>query len=69
MHITKLKIKLPRKRKKEYMKRHGRSDYFGVRILNEILLEEAKTVKQARKAVKFPCLVDVNNRVILRFNY
>jgi hypothetical protein len=36
------KIKLPRKRKKEYIKQKSRGDYYMTRILSEILVEEER---------------------------
>lgn len=32
--------KLPRKRKKQFIKTHGRSDYFVAKIIEEVLMEK-----------------------------
>ena len=56
---TNKKVKLPRKRKKAYMKAHSRADYMGLQILGEILAEEGRkngdrfyTVKGGYKPTK-----------------
>lgn len=54
------KIKLPRKRKKAYLKVHKRTDYMGVQILNEILVETGR-----KHGSKFPICKVKNNRVII----
>ena len=36
------KIKLPRKRKKEFIKQKSRSDYYMAKILGEIYVEEGR---------------------------
>ena len=51
------KIKLPRKRKKAYLKVNGKSNYLGLQILGELLCEEG--VKHADRfytyrAIKTP---------------
>jgi hypothetical protein len=54
------KIKLPRKRKKAYIKRFGAVSYFGVRITSEILAEE-----NVKAANKFPKYKVVNGRFVV----
>jgi hypothetical protein len=47
-----MKIKLPRKRKKACIKTIGRSNYHLARITAEVLMEEAKPIKDATKFPK-----------------
>ena len=35
-----MKVKLPRKRKKAYIKANGKSNYIALQILNELLIED-----------------------------
>ena len=44
------KIKLPRKRKKAYLNKFGKSNYIGIMLFNEILFEEIPK----RKNTRFP---------------
>lgn len=46
------KIKLPRKRKKNYIKKHGRSDYLLMVMSNEILFEDKPYRKDLKKFPK-----------------
>lgn len=41
-------IKLPRKRKKAYLLRFGKSNYLGIRLFNEILFEQTPKIKNTR---------------------
>ena len=43
------KIKLPRKRKKAYLNKFGKSNYIGLQLINEVLNE-----KRRKKNNKFP---------------
>lgn len=43
-------VKLPRKRKKAYIKKHGRTDYVAASIIGQVLCEE----KDCRKNRGFP---------------
>lgn len=36
------KVKLPRKRKKAFIKAYGRAEYYGQQILGELLFEEGR---------------------------
>ena len=60
-----MKIKLPRKRKKAYIKAKGSANYMGCVILSEILFEAAQTKKEKRKAVKFPSYKILDNGKII----
>ncbi len=48
-------IKLPRKAKKLYIKKHGKGNYLAIRILNELLHEEGR-----KNATKFPKQYNAN---------
>jgi len=45
-----MKPKLPRKRKKAYIKHHGRLAYYATQIVNEILLEENPCLRNTKFA-------------------
>lgn len=54
------KIKLPRKRKKRFIKALGRISYLSAQLMGEILRDEGK-----KDAHKFPVLLFRNKRVLI----
>lgn len=58
--MEKKKLKLPRKRKKQYIKDHSSTDYMGVCIVNEICIESGQynkaynPYKIIKKASNYP---------------
>lgn len=58
-----MKIKLPRKRKKAYIKAHGFQEYVAATIIAEILYEE----NPVKKNTKYPELVWVKRKAVLLF--
>ncbi len=58
------KIKLPRKRKKRYIKELGSLSYMSVRIVFEVLYEEDKTISR-----RFENLSVVNNKIVVNYSY
>ena len=65
-----MKIKLPRKRKKAFIKLYksrGKTEYMAIQILLEILLEVATTKNAKRNAVKFPKTYGKDKRIVLSY--
>jgi len=60
-----MKIKLPRKRKKAYIKEKGKPEYLGMRLCNEILYEE----KPIKKHTRFPNYKVIDNKIVILFNW
>jgi hypothetical protein len=58
-----MKIKLPRKRKKAYLKKHTYADYVANTIIAEILYEE----NPVNKNTKYPELVIIERKVVTLF--
>jgi hypothetical protein len=56
------KIKLPRKRKKEYIKQKSRSDYYMVVILAEILVEEERKFGDRFYELRIPTRNDIGKK-------
>lgn len=59
------KIKLPRKRKKAFIKAHGSTEYMAAQICNELKFEE----EPIKKWTKFPEFSILRNKIIIHFNW
>jgi hypothetical protein len=57
--------KLPRKRKKAFIKKHGQSEYWSMQILNDVLFESTKD----KQMLKFPELKQMPNYTVKRLFY
>lgn len=58
-----MKIKLPRKRKKAFIKTRGRSDYYSATLINEVLYEE----NPVKKNTKYPEMIWIKRRAVTLF--
>lgn len=59
-----MKNKLPRKRKKIFIKNHGRPNYMAFQIINEIVFEE-----NGRSDFKFPKYQHIDGENVMKGYY